>query len=116
LRLQQILSLRSLGLSLAEIRAELDSGEPNYRKVVRAHLKPLEAEVHQLQTLHARLTRMDEILSREGELVTEDLHGRIEGISKLDKHVPPRYERLQKRHEELGDSPDTKLANNGLPW
>lgn len=103
-RLQQIQSLRAVGLSLEAIRQQLDGSAVNYRDIVQAHLSKVDLQLQRLQNLRTRLLWLDAVLTNDGNLNNEDLLQILEDISMLEQHVPAaQYAAMQKRHQELGD-------------
>mgnify|MGYP000242107089 CR=1 FL=1 len=76
-RLQQILLLRSCGLSLGDIRAALDNGDFDFHAVLIDHLATLRAQQKELETLVG--TAEKNIASLEGRCTMTD-EERFEGM------------------------------------
>ena len=76
-RLQQILLLRSCGLSLGDIRVALDSGDFDFHAVLIDHLATLRAQQKELETLVGTVEKT--IASLEGRCTMTD-EERFEGM------------------------------------
>ena len=76
-RLQQILLLRSCGLSLGDIRAALDNGDFDFHAVLIDHLATLRARQKELETLVGTVEKT--IASLEGRCTMTD-EERFEGM------------------------------------
>jgi DNA-binding transcriptional MerR regulator len=103
LQLQQILSLRALGLPLEEVRSLLTRKDTTALETVERHLERVRAEVSDrtrlLRTLESVAARL-----RQGEKPTaEQLLRTIEETNMLDKYyTKEQLETLAQRHEQLG--------------
>jgi MerR family transcriptional regulator, thiopeptide resistance regulator len=113
LRLQQIASLRSLGLSLGEIRACLDSGDYSPVRVVELHAARLRERIELERRLCERLEAVSALLnarkSASGEVVSaKELVETVMEVTRMSKDIekyytPEQLERLESRKQELGE-------------
>lgn len=101
LRLQQILSLRQVGLSLQQIGACLDDPTASPTSVLEQHLDWIAAESDRLGELRGRLqSLMHGIRGRDVTLdqITETIHF----TTKMDKYFTKEQQQLmQERHDAL---------------
>ncbi len=105
LRLQQILSLRQLGLSLEAIGQALDGRQLSPRQVLDLQLARLSERLQQLAELKLRLTRLTRQLGRDQELSWETLLESLEAHTMLEKHyTPDQLAYLEERHRQLGQA------------
>jgi DNA-binding transcriptional MerR regulator len=103
-RLQQILSLRALGLSLAEIRAALTEPGFSSLEVVEMHLSRVREQIALHQRLAARLEVVAAELRSAGSARAEDLIRTIEVMTMYETHyTPEQIEQFRKRDEILGE-------------
>ncbi|HLT45846.1 MAG TPA: MerR family transcriptional regulator [Rubricoccaceae bacterium] len=102
-RLQQIASLRALGLPLDAIREALDGGvEP--RAVLERHLAHLRAQIALQRRLATRLEGLAAHLDHTGGAAVEDLLQLIHLTTTMEKHyTPEQLEYLEKRRAEVGE-------------
>jgi DNA-binding transcriptional MerR regulator len=103
LRLQQILSLRQIGLPLTEIAACLDEPDYSIERVLQKHLLWLQSEGERLDRLRALLQQLQlDLASREGcslEQITET----IQWTEKMNQYFSKEQQRdLQQRHDAFG--------------
>lgn len=101
LRLQQIVSLRQIGLSLQQIGAVLQDPETSFESVLAQHLGWIEAEADRLQKLRERLHRLQGHLRGQPctlEQITETLKLTI----KMDQYFTKEQQvQMQARHDAL---------------
>ncbi len=103
LRLQQVLSLRQLGLPLEEIRRCLRGSRFSPRRVLRLHLSRLRRQVDAGRRLCATLESLLQGLSRGGTVSVAKFIRTIKEIAMYEKHYTPEQLRsLQARAENLG--------------
>lgn len=102
-RLQRILSLRTLGLTLEEIRTFLSTENPSLAEVLRSHRDRLRVQLDLLQDLESRLGRILSSLESEGEVTDEDLLITMERMAMFEKYfTKEQLEALEHRKEALG--------------
>ena len=112
-RLQQIVSLRALGLSLGEIRRVLDEGADPLEAVrqLLAHLRTQVAEAEQL------IGRLEVVAAhyRSGETASpEDLITTIHLTTMFEKHyTPEQLKQLERREAEVGEA---RIAEVQQAW
>ena len=103
-RLQQIASLRQLGLSLEEIRDCLDRPEYSLEHVLDLQIERIQEQIGRHQRLHALIVGLrDRLRSAEGVSV-DDLTRTIEVTMSYEKYyTPEQLEQLELRRQEVGD-------------
>ena len=100
-RLQQIVSLRAVGLPLSSVRAVLDAGDA--LAVVEQHLAHVRARLAHETRLADRLAAFAALLRRNGTPGTDDLLTLIHHTTMFEKHyTPEQLQQLQHRAETLG--------------
>jgi MerR family transcriptional regulator, thiopeptide resistance regulator len=103
-RLQQILSLRQIGLSLQEIRECLGKPDFSLLHVVQLHMKRLREQIEFSQKLLNRLERIAQTVNSAETISVEDLIQTIEVICMLERYyTPEQLETLKQRQELLGE-------------
>lgn len=114
MRLQQILSLRQLGLPLEEIRTCLDEPEYALTQTIELHLKRLEEQIALQQRLYERLQAMARRLSTTEDVSLEDIIQTIEIMKMTDNYFTPEQQAfLKQRGEELGEA---KIRQAETDW
>ena len=88
-RLQQILSLRQLGLPLEEIRDCLGRRGFSPQQVIQLHLARLREQVALQQRLCERLEALAAVLRSAEAVSVETLIETIEGITRMEKYFTP---------------------------
>ena len=102
-RLQQIVSMRELGLSLEEIGDTLDAGETSPLEVVERHLRLLDERIEAQRRLRARLQRVLAAIRSAGTVSAEELLQTIEEITMFEKYyTPEQLAQLERRREDVG--------------
>ncbi len=100
-RLQRIVSLRGLGLGLAEVRAALDDVDPV--ELLERHLAALRARIEDGQRLAARIDALSRHLRHTGAASVEDLFHLIHLTTMFETHyTPDQLEQLRQREAALG--------------
>lgn len=103
-RLQQIVSLRQLGLSLEEIRSCLDDPAYSLKRVVEIHVAAVRAEIEQQERLCGLLDALLEKLAGGEELSVDELTRTIEETITMEGYyTPEQLERLARHREEVGE-------------
>jgi len=101
-RLQQVVSLRSLGFALDDIRAVLRDGMAPL-EVVRMHAARLREQIRAQQQLADRLERVATGL-RANQVSPDDLIHAIEETTRMEQYyTPEQMQQLNQRREILGD-------------
>jgi len=105
-RLQQIVSLRQLGLSLEDIQECLKQDGATgatARRILDAQISRLREQIQMLTALCSRLQTLERGLRSMNEVSVDVLIGAIEEIVKLENHfTPEQMEEIRKRGEMLG--------------
>lgn len=102
-RLYRIVALRSLGLSLEEVRAALEAEGPDVRVTLRRHLERLDEEIAERRRLRRRVARILGALGDGGAPVTEFIET-IERMTMTERYyTPEQLEQLERRRQELGE-------------
>jgi DNA-binding transcriptional MerR regulator len=103
-RLQQILSLRQLGLSLEEIRDGLRRPDFSAARVLRLHIARLKERIAAERTLLDRLEAIERRLAGSEQPGTEELLNLMEMMIMFEKYyTPEQLEQLKERGRALGD-------------
>jgi DNA-binding transcriptional MerR regulator len=103
-RLQQVLSLRQLGFSLAEIRGWLRRPDYSPRGVIQLHLERLRGQVEQLQRLCRRLEAIAAHLDTAEEVSVAELTTTIEVMTMFEKYyTPEQMEEIKERGRQVGE-------------
>jgi DNA-binding transcriptional MerR regulator len=101
LRLQQIVLLKQIGLSLDEIREMLNRPEKNVRRVIDSHITRLKKQIEIQQDLCRRL---EAISARPESVSVQEIIKSIEVITMFEKYyTKEQLETLKKRGERLGE-------------
>lgn len=106
-RLQQISSLKRLGLSLKEIRAVLEDRSLSPAEVLRGHITRLNEEIALRRKLRKRLAKVSERLELEREISATELLETIKEIEMSERiekyYTPEQLDWLKQRKEALGE-------------
>jgi len=103
-RLQQIVSLRQLGLSLEQIRDCLDRGSCTPAEIVEQHLARLREQIELQQQLSRQLEGVAKALRANGTASVDDLIRAIEGVKMIEKYyTPEQLAWLQERRQRVGE-------------
>jgi DNA-binding transcriptional MerR regulator len=101
LRLQQIILLKQIGLSLDEVRKMLNQPEGNVRRVIENHVARLKEQIAVQQYLCRRL---EAIAARPESVSVQEIIKSIEVMTMFEKYyTKEQLETLKKRAEELGE-------------
>lgn len=103
-RLQQILSLKSIGFSLEEIRDCLNN--PNYSPltVLNLHMEQVRTQIEALMQLHGRLEKVADELQRRGTVNSREFIYLMGAIRMAENYpfTPEQMERIRQQGEKLG--------------
>lgn len=102
-RLQQIVSLRQLGLSLAEAGASLRRADRSPLEVIELQLDRLRQQIERQQDLHRRLQEIAARLRAAEDVSAADLTQIIRRMQMFDRYfTPEQREELAERARRLG--------------
>jgi DNA-binding transcriptional MerR regulator len=103
-RLQQIVSLRQLGLSLEEVRGCLDRPGFSPLEVIDLHLARLREQIDAQRRLCGRLEAIATRLRTAEEVSADEFLRTIEEITTMEKYfTPEQLEQIRERREALGE-------------
>lgn len=103
-RLQQVTSLRSLGLPLDEIREMLDDGGVSLLEVVELHADRLRQQIDATRRIIGRLTDIANALRANGQVDVIELIEMMEAMNMAEKYYSAeQLEWLRERREEVGE-------------
>jgi DNA-binding transcriptional MerR regulator len=103
-RLQQVLSLRHLGLSLEEIRCCLDGPSFSPLELIRRHVARLREQIELQEGLCVRLESLAERLNTAEEVSADEFLQTIEAMTMVENYYSPeQLEYLKKRREIVGE-------------
>ncbi|MGH7540319.1 MAG: MerR family transcriptional regulator [Gemmatimonadota bacterium] len=103
-RLQQVLSLRQLGLSLDEVKETLARPEFEPAGVIREQLARLRERLREVSGLVERLERLASHYEAADTVSVEEFIETIEGMAMIEKrYTPEQLEQLKRRREEVGE-------------
>lgn len=102
-RLQQIVSLRQLGLSLEEIGTCLGRPDCDPLHVVRLHLARAREQLETQRRLCRRLESLADVLATAETASVEEFMQVIEEVAMLEKYyTPEQLEQLKQRGQQVG--------------
>lgn len=101
-RLQQILSLKQLGLPLEDIKKMVESPDFKPEKVVRMQLEHLNEHIRIQEQLRDQLTNIHELLKSRRDVSAEQFIKLIEVINMSEKYfTQEQLEKMKKRSEQF---------------
>ncbi len=104
-RLQQIASLRQLGLSLEDIRSCLARPEFSLERVLALQIRRMQDEIDRMRRLSARLERLRERLQGGEDVSISEVTLTIEQTTRAERYYSPDQLRaLARRAEEVGEA------------
>lgn len=112
-RLQQIVSLKSLGLSLGDIAQCLDGESYDLQKTLVMHEAAISANIENLTKVHAALRLMVDKLARNQGLAAKELLAFMKEMQNMEKYYTP--EQLEKLKDRYARYPD-KVAEVEQAW
>ncbi len=116
-RLQQILSLRQIGLSLEEIRGWLDGRASSPLEVIRLHVSRLRERIDEQRKLCDRLEALADRFRTAEEVSAEELLQTIEVTTMIEKYyTPDQLDYLAKRREEGGAAMQERIEKGPQLW
>jgi DNA-binding transcriptional MerR regulator len=103
-RLQQVVSLRQIGLSLEEVGGVLRGAGGSALGVIELQLERLGQEIQRRRDLQRRLQEVAARLRAAEEISVADLTRLIEVMNMFEKHyTPEQLQELAERRRQLGD-------------
>jgi DNA-binding transcriptional MerR regulator len=103
-RLQQILSLRALGLPLDEIARWLEGPNASLLGALELHLSRLDEQLSAQQALRDRLAVTVGKLRANGEVSVNEILDTLEATTMFEKYyTPEQLEQLRQRREAIGE-------------
>lgn len=103
-RLQQIASLRHLGLSLDEIRECLDRPEMSLDRTLEMHVQRIDDEIDRRRRLRTLIQDLRERLASNGEVSVDDLTRTIEVTVNYETYYTAgQLDELGRRRERIGE-------------
>jgi DNA-binding transcriptional MerR regulator len=103
-RLQQVISLRQIGMSLNEVAQALRRSDMSPLSILELHIHRLEQEIENRQDLCRRLQGVAGRLRAAEDVSVADLTNLIEVINMFEKHyTPEQLQQLTERGRQLGD-------------
>jgi len=104
MRLQKIVSLRQLGLTLEQIAEWLGRPRLSALQVLDLHINRLREQIDAQQSLCTRLESVSGLLRARESVSMDEFLNTIEAIQMYDKYyTTEELEQLKKRREEVGD-------------
>ena len=102
-RLQQIVSLRDLGVSLDEIREHLDRPETSLLEVLELQLGRLRTRLEAIRLLHDRLERLADRIRSAETVSAEEFIRTMEMMTMFEKYyTPEQLKELEERARKVG--------------
>lgn len=103
-RLQHILALRHLGLSLDEIRTCLNQPDYNLVCIIHLHIKRLQEQIEVQQTLCRHLEALAVYFEQTDTVSVADATQILEVIRAMEKYFTPDImQELEKRRKQVGE-------------
>jgi DNA-binding transcriptional MerR regulator len=104
-RLQQIQSLRGMGLPLDEVGRLLDGAALSPRRVIALHLERVQAEIARRTRLAERLEALGAHMDAARVVSTDELCRLIKEMTRMDQYFTPDQQQvLRERREQVGEA------------
>jgi DNA-binding transcriptional MerR regulator len=101
-RLQQIISLKSLGLSLEDIAQCLDGEAYDLQKTLAMQDAAVSANIENLKKIQSRLRFITDKLARNQSLTAEELLAFMKEVQNMEKYyTPEQLEKLKDRYAQF---------------
>jgi DNA-binding transcriptional MerR regulator len=111
-RLQQIVSLRSLGFRLEEIKECMAQSLISPLEVIQQQMSRLQQQIEMQQVLWKRLADLTNYYQSTGEVSVEDFLLTIEAMTMFEKHyTQEQLAELENRRKELGEERIRQVEN-----
>jgi DNA-binding transcriptional MerR regulator len=105
MKLQQIVLLKSLGLSLAQIARTLSSDGPTLLRTIETHVSRLRTRIEQEQRVCARLEETAARLRKRRTPTIEEIVRTIEEVTMSEKYfTPEQVEWMRERRAVVGEA------------
>ena len=103
-RLQQILSLKELGLSLEEIKGVLDSNQISPLEIVNLQIIRIKEQIKEQQQLLDQLQHVSKLMTKEATVTAKDFTNLLQAMKiRHEKIVIERRKGWEYRLDALGD-------------
>jgi DNA-binding transcriptional MerR regulator len=103
-RLQQILSLKELGLSLEEIKAVLTGGQISPSEIVDLQINQIKEQINLQQKLLEQLRHVSKLMQGKAELTVEDFTNLLQAMKmEFEKPVIERQTSWERHLDLLGE-------------
>lgn len=103
-RLQQILSLKELGLSLEEIRSVLGGGQISALEIVNLQMDRIKRQIKRQQALLEQLQHVSKSMQGKAPLAVEDFTALLQSMKKLrEKLIIKQRTGWERRMDILGE-------------
>ncbi|MEO8505838.1 MAG: MerR family transcriptional regulator [Acidobacteriota bacterium] len=113
-RLQQVQSLRAMGISLDEIKRFLEDREVSPLRVIYLHLARLREHMTLQRRLAARLQGVAQHLESAGSVSADELCQLIEGMTMMEQYfTTEQLEEIRQRGEQVGAQ---RMRDVGAEW
>lgn len=112
-RLQQIVSLKSVGLPLEQIKMMLE--QPTYSPLMTLQMQArhMDSQVREQKELLEKLNGMMRLMEHTGKTSAEDLLELIALMTRVEaSYTPEQLEELRQRREKLGEAGMKKAEND----
>ncbi|WP_256218476.1 MerR family transcriptional regulator [Bacillus sp. MUM 116] len=114
-KLQQILSLKQLGLSLEKIKDTIENPNFNPIGVIKIQLETVKKQIEVQEQLYSRLKGMYEVLSNQQEVQPEQFIKLIEVINMSEKYfTQEQLEKMKKQTEQFSSEDKKEIENQWL--
>jgi DNA-binding transcriptional MerR regulator len=113
-RLQRILALRRVGLSLDQARAWIERPDRSLATDLELHIARLDSELARLESVRSRLESLARHLRATGKISVDDLLACLECMMNVEKHfTPEQLAQLEQRAKQLGPE---AIADTERAW
>jgi DNA-binding transcriptional MerR regulator len=113
-RLQQIRSLRQIGLPLDEVRAALSQPDFSLLRVLDLHATRLREQMERLRELLGRLERVARHVARSKDVPVDDILHALQGIALAEQYfTPEQRDTIARRGRRLGAA---RIARAQRDW
>lgn len=104
IRLQQIIALKQIGLSLEDVRSCLDNSDRPFIEVLQLHIAKVRKQIDLSQQLLERLENVEQTVANLDVIPVEEVLQIIQVMDMLESYYSPeQLETLKQRQELLGE-------------
>lgn len=104
IRLQQIIALKQIGLSLEDVRSCLDNSDRPFIEVIQLHIAKIRKQIDLSQQLLERLENVEQTVANLDVVPVEEVLQIIQVMDMLESYYSPeQLETLKQRQELLGE-------------